>query len=300
MQLEKLGLKDQALFAKFLSLKTHALSVYAFQNIYIWKSLFDIRWAVIQGSLCVFFKDRIGCFLYIPAQGERLKPAVIQEAFRIMDSYNKNQGVSRIENVEAGDIPFYRDLGYIYYQKPGDYLCSRVDLARLRGGRFKSKRSACNYFIKHYQFKSLPFSLRDKDSCLKLYGRWMKEREAQHNRDLIYQGMLLDSRACLKILLNDYKKLNFIGRVVKIGNQIKAFSFGFKLNPETFCILYEITDLSVKGLAQFIFREFCRKLKGYKYINIMDDSGLGNLKKVKLSYHPLKLIPAYIVKRKDA
>ena len=41
------------------------------------------------------------------------------------------------------------------------------------------------------------------------------------------------------------------------------------------------------------------ELKGYKFINIMDDSGLENLKKVKLSYQPLKLIPAYIAKRKN-
>jgi hypothetical protein len=63
----------------------------------------------------------------------------------------------------------------------------------------------------------------------------------------------------------------------------------YEINKDTFCILYEITDLSVKGLAQFIFKEFATELTGYKYINIMDDSGLENLKKVKLSYQPEKL-----------
>jgi uncharacterized protein len=72
------------------------------------------------------------------------------------------------------------------------------------------------------------------------------------------------------------------------------------LDKDTFCILYEITDLTIKGLSQFIFRQFCSELKDYRYINVMDDSGLENLKRVKLSYRPLKVIPAYIVKRKDA
>jgi uncharacterized protein len=67
----------------------------------------------------------------------------------------------------------------------------------------------------------------------------------------------------------------------------------------TFCILYEITDLGIKGLAQFIFRRFSQELKGYKYINIMDDSGLENLRKTKLAYKPTRLIPAYIVSRDD-
>jgi hypothetical protein len=64
--------------------------------------------------------------------------------------------------------------------------------------------------------------------------------------------------------------------------------------------LYEITDLSIKGLAQFIFRAFAEELKNYRYLNIMDDSGLANLKKVKLSYHPERLVPAYIARRRMA
>jgi len=111
--------------------------------------------------------------------------------------------------------------------------------------------------------------------------------------------MLEESLSSLKVLLNGYPYLNLLGRVVKINGVIKAFTFGFKLNPDTFCILYEVADLSIKGIAQFIFHEFCLELTDYKYINIMDDSGLENLKAVKLSYHPIRLIPAYIVKRRD-
>ncbi len=42
MKLNKLTVKDKKLFDKFLGLKTHSLSVYAFENIYIWRGLFDI------------------------------------------------------------------------------------------------------------------------------------------------------------------------------------------------------------------------------------------------------------------
>ena len=84
-----------------------------------------------------------------------------------------------------------------------------------------------------------------------------------------------------------------------LNKEIKAFSFGYRLNCNTFCILYEITDLGIKGLAQFIFRRFSQELKGYKYINIMDDSGLENLRKTKLAYKPARLISAYIINRDD-
>jgi len=296
MKLNKLSLRDKAIFAKFLSLARHELSVYSFESIYIWQKLFDIRWVVMEGSLCVFFKDKIGCFLFLaPLAGEK-NPDVLKEVFEIMGGFNKNKEISRIENIEEGDLGFYQDKGYDCRIKSFDYLCARSDLVNLKGNTFKAKRACVNYFIKNYKFEYLPFSIRYRDTCLKLYNSWSQARKAQHP-DVLYQGMLQDCLRSLEALLDNYSGLNLVGRVVKIDREIKGFSFGFKLNQNTFCILYEITDLSIKGLAQFIFRELCRELADYRYINIMDDSGLENLKKVKLSYHPIKLTPAYIAKR---
>ena len=296
MKLNPLTLKDKNLFDRFLSVTAHELSVYAFLNIYIWKGLFRIYWSLIEDCLCVFFKDKIGCFLYIPPQTKRLKPEVIEEVFKIMDGFNKNKEISRIENVEESGLSFYQNLNYKCAVKPGDYLCLRQDLIQLKGNKFKSKRAAFNYFIKHYKFEYLDFSLKDRDDCLKLFDQWLNTRKPK-NQDPLYQGMLQDSRICLRQLMNNYSNLDIVGRVVKIDKGIKAFTLGFELNKNTFCILYEIADLSVKGLSQFIFRRFSQDSGDYKYINIMDDSGLENLKKVKLSYHPVKLIPAYIVTR---
>ena len=252
----------------------------------------------VKDNLCIFFKDKIGTFLYLPPLAKKQNPQIIKEAFEIMDSFNKNKAISRIENIEEQDISFYRGLGYECKYKSSDYLCLRTHLVQLKGSSLKSKRSCLNYFIKHYEFEYLPFSLRHKHDCITLYDYWMAERKTK-NQDRIYQGMLADSRACLQALLNALEDLGLIGRVVKINKEIKGFTFGFNLNQDIFCILYEITDLSIKGLSQFIFWKFCSELDGRKYINIMDDSGLENLKKVKLSYHPIRLIPAYIVQRKD-
>ncbi len=296
-ELKTLKLKDKSLINKFLSLDKHGLSCYAFQNIYIWQGLFEISWTKINGNLCVFFKDKIGCFMYLSPLGKKIKSQTIQKAFEAMDKFNKNKDVSRIENIEGKDVVLYRKLGYRVQAKYGDYLYGRAGLTRLKGNKFKSQRSSFNYFIKNYKFEYLPFSLKYQKQCLKLYERWAKKRKADHP-DYLYQGMIEDSKTCLKILLANYHALNFTGRLVKIGGQIKAFTFGFKLNSNTFCISHEITDLSIKGLSQFIFRSFCEELKGFKHINTMDDSGLTNLKRAKLAYHPVKLVPNYIATRK--
>ncbi len=296
MKLNKLTLKDRKLFNKSLALESHQLAAYSFANIYIWRCLYDIGWLVIENSLCVFFRDPIGCFMYLAPLAKEKRPQVVKQAFTVMDSINKNKDISRIENIEEGDLEYYRALGYLGHEKYPDYLCLKDDLALLRGNNFKSQRASYNYFIKHYDFDWRKLKLADKDNCLSLFNSWAALRKTQSSDDL-YRGMLEDNRKVIKEAFANYKSLGLEGICVRIDKKIKAFSFGYRLNSETFCVLYEITDLCVKGLAQFIFRQFCQQLQDYKYINIMDDSGLENLRKTKLAYKPKRLIPAYIVTR---
>lgn len=297
MGLKTLKLKDKSLVNRFLSLEQHDLSCYAFENIYIWQELFDIFYDTIDGNLCIFFKDKIGCFLYLAPLGRKVQPQTIESAFKIMDSFNLNQEISRIENIEEKDRTFYQKLGYAVEEKFCDFVYSRARLVELRGNKYKAQRASLNYFLKNYKFKYLNFSSKYRDDCLKLYEEWAKKRKSA-NTDYIYQAMIDDASTCLEILLGNYRALDFKGRLVAIDGKIKALTFGFRLNKDTFCICYEIADLSVKGLSQFIFRAFCEELKGFKYINTMDDSGLPNLRKVKLSYRPLKLVSNYIITRK--
>lgn len=297
--LKKLSLKDKALFNKYLRLNKHRLSVYNFANIYIWKGLFLIEWAIIDGCLCIFFRDKIGCFLYLPPLGKDVPEETIRKIFGILDRLNKNKELSRIENIEGSDKDFYDKAGYVCYEKYPEYLCRRSDLVGLRGNTFKSKRAAFNYFVRNYRYEYFKFTHSCQKQCLRLYDAWAKSR-AKDSRDAVYKGMLLDGRKCLKLLLNNYEALNITGRIVKVDNKLKAFTFGFELNSDVFVVLYEVTDLSVTGLAQFIFRQFCKDSGKYHYINIMDDSGLENLKKVKLSYRPVSLTAGYVAARRNA
>ncbi len=296
MELKKLTLKDQKLFNQYLALNGRELAAFSFVNIYIWQALFDIRWALIGGALCVFFGDKIGCFMYLPPLGKERGLQIIKQAFEIMDGINKNKDISRIENIQQQDCQDYRALGYTCHDKYPDYLCSRSDLALLRGNKFKSQRASYNYFVKHHVFVSEKLEVKHLAACQSLFNSWAEARKGQGSDD-IYCGMLEDNRKVIKVALANYKQLGFAGIVIRVNKQIKGFTFGYRLNSDIFCILYEITDLSVKGLAQFIFRKFSEELKSYKYINIMDDSGLENLRKVKLSYKPVRLIPAYIITR---
>lgn len=296
MKLNKLTLKDQRLFNKHLAFARHELASFSFANIYIWRAIFDIQWALIDNNLCIFFRDKIGCFMYLPPLAKERHPQVIKQVFAIMDNVNDNKDISRIENIGQEDLEYYRALGYLCHEKYPDYLCLRSDLEFLKGNKFKSQRASYNYFVKHCNFEAFRLKLAQRPDCLALFNHWVKERKTHCDED-VYCGMLEDNRKVIKQALTNYKQLGLEGVIVRIDKQVKGFTFGYELNKDTFCILYEITDLSIKGLAQFIFRFFSTELKKYHYINIMDDSGLDNLRKVKLSYNPKRLISAYIATR---
>lgn len=295
--MKKLELKDKAIIEKYLHLQKHNLSSFSFANIYIWQELFKISWEIIDGSLCIFMQDDVGCFMYLPPLGKSSRE-VIDQCFVIMDSNNANLSFSRIENVEKNDLDYYKAFDLIPKLRSNEYLYLKKDLVSLSGNDYKSKRSAYNYFVKNYKFKMQKFSSGFQDECLDLFKNWMAKRKEKTN-DSVYQRMLEDNYSTNSLAMKYYKPLELVGRVVKIEDEIKGYSFGFKLNKDTFCVLFEVTDLEIKGLAQFIFREFVRELNGFSFVNIMDDSGLENLKKVKISYRPARLEPAYIITRNN-
>ncbi len=190
---------------------------------------------------------------------------------------------------EDPEILFEMDSGYIDFnslKKFPDYVYLRKDLADLKGNRYKHKRASCNYFSKKYKFQYLPYKQDMKNDCLKLFSKWASARK-QKFQDLYYHKLLEDSFSAHKLAIENFKTLELTGRVIKIRNKIAAYTFGFELKEDTFCVLLEVCDLKFKGISEFIFREFCGELTGYKYINTMDDSGLENLRISKLSYHPI-------------
>lgn len=196
------------------------------------------------------------------------------------------------------EILIETDSGYIDFnslKKFPDYIYFQKDLAGLMGNRYKHKRACCNYFSKNYKFEYLTYKQNMKKDCLKLFSKWASERKKKFP-DLYYHKLLEDSFSAHKLAIENYKALGLIGRVIKIRGKICAYTFGFPLSliegegrvrESMFCVLLEVCDLKFKGIAEFIFREFCRELSDYKYINTMDDSGLENLRLSKLSYHPV-------------
>jgi len=288
MILKPIGLNEKKLIERYLK-KTHFSSgAYSFAYIYIWKSFFKFSYLKENNCLCVFAKDGNGMFMYFAPLTKRITKKAIDKCFAVMSRYNKNDSLSRIENIPEEYLGSFVKFGYRSYPTFNDYVYKRVDLVNLCGNRFKHKRSTVNYFIRNNKFQFINYKSFYYGQCIELYKEWQDERAAKYS-DEVYRDMLKQSFSAFCVALANYKKLGLEIRLVIVDNKVKSCTVGNALDKETFCIMFEIADLNFKGLAQFIFMAFCKQMNKFNYINTMDDSGLANLAQVKLSYRPFKI-----------
>ncbi|OGX10602.1 MAG: hypothetical protein A2Y05_01965 [Omnitrophica WOR_2 bacterium GWA2_53_43] len=301
-------LESKELIQRYLREAPGQLSSFSFTNIFTWQEFFQFELEVINGNLCVFARHEAGTFLYLPPLGKDVSAKTIEACFERMDKVNRHKGVSRVENVHAHQLPLFLPAEeFSHYNKGYEYCYYREDLAGLTGNAYKSKRSSYNHFVKNYKFKFLPYEDSMLEDCAALYREWARGRRPAYADNAVALQMLEENAGVHQLALRHYRELGLTGRVVTVdgreaprGSKIRAYTFGYPLNENIFCVLFETADLSFGGLGVFIFREFCRDaaLTPYKFINVMDDFELRNIQRVKDSFRPAVLFPSYTVTRK--
>ena len=314
--LSPLTLEDRSLVERAMSGIETPLAAYAFAPHFIWRALFTYSWAVLADHWCLFAEYADGLFMPLPplplrgrreareGRDERDEARgaeadfmeALSDAFALLRSRNSGSAVSRVENVPRELAAQYERLSYRVRAKDPDYLYHAGDVAALAGDRYKSQRAACNRFARTRQYRVEPYGDRHRGECLALFEEWVDQKRRQGVGGVADQ-MLRDAGAAHREALSHHEALGLTGLVVWVDGALGAYTFGFNRLPSVFCVLLEVADREVPGLAQFIFRETCRKalLRGVLYINTLDDSGLPSLAQSKRAYHPVQLVESYVV-----
>jgi Fe-S-cluster containining protein len=306
--LQPLSLEDQGRFKTLMQEQLFAgdpLAAYSFPYHYIWRDLFSYEWAELAGHYCLFATNDAGTFLALPPLGPDPTGAAIVQAFEILAERNPVPAVSRIENVPEAVAESCRVQGYTVVPKEGDYVYRREDLVSLKGDRYKSQRASYNQCAKHAPL-ICTYSDGDFPACLKLFDQWRSGIKTA--ADDYSRYMAEDAVSAHRTALRHARELGLTGLLAYVEDKLVGYTFGYPLThtlpPEgrgqgegsVFCILLEITDRGVSGVSQYLFREFCRQLGEYDFINTMDDSGLDGLRKAKENYHPVRVVPNYTVR----
>jgi Fe-S-cluster containining protein len=308
--LHPLTLGDRPRFERaFASVET-PLAAYAFVSHFVWRALFSYSWAELDGHLSLFAEYADGVYMPLPPlplptgarqdaspwpMTPRPSPAALAACFAFMRARNGGSAVSRIENVPDELQPPLQALGYCLVPKDSDYLYRSRDLATLVGDRYKSQRAACNRFERDSRYRCEPYQDTHREASLALFEEWAAQKETE-GLDAGARHMVKDSASAHREALTHHRALGLAGRVVWVDGAIRAYTFGYERSPSVFCILLEVADRRIPGLAQFLFRESCREAagRGFEFINTMDDSGLPGLAQSKRAYRPVRMLPNYI------
>ncbi|MBF0483911.1 MAG: DUF2156 domain-containing protein [Candidatus Omnitrophica bacterium] len=293
-------LSKRALINTYLQRKPHHLAALSFVNLFLWKDFFSFDFRIIKESLCVFAKNGLGTFLYFPPLASSPNPEAVKTCFRIMNDRNADKTVSRIENIGAGMVHGCAPEKYLSSLRLAEYCYWTEDIAGLVGNKYKSKRAEYNRFVNTYPNCQIrPFEKSMAAECNKLLLDWTKERLSTAQGDL-YDFMLEENITVNNVVFENFDLLGMVGRVVLVDGKICAYTFGYQLTKDMFCILLETADLSMKGLPTYIFREFCNDaaVRRYSMVNVMDDMGMPNITATKESFRPMLMVPSYTLRKK--
>ncbi|MDX3959259.1 phosphatidylglycerol lysyltransferase domain-containing protein [Aliarcobacter skirrowii] len=308
--------KDQ--MKKYLKEINVDLSDYTFAQNYIWLSSSSGFYCIIEDTFCFFVLSGGELSMLLPPLGKKESVhKAIFKCFEIMNANNSNKYYSKIEYVheemlegfvnhlEEGTLIFEALEDFLIEKKLVDYIYKIDDLIELKGDAYKSKRNEINKFKKaypNYRIEILDTKVHST-LILNLFNKWVSDRTKYMPKEEveIFMDGIYFERFAVKKILSEYDKLDIVGIVIFIDDELKGFTVGEKINDHTSSVILEKTDFEVLGCAQFIFREFSKLLKDEydsTYINVGDDMGFENLKKVKMSYRPDKLVPKYTIYQK--
>lgn len=274
------------------------MSAFSFVPVFLWQDFFRFEFRLMDEALCVFASDAAGMFLYLPPLGTNASRELYVQCFDYMEAHNQVNNVTRIENAL---FPMRSRLSgpFRFREKTREYYYSVDDIAEYKGKRYKTQRGLCNVFVKNYAFQVLPYVPSMRAECQGLLQAWTRRKAAQ-NKGAVFDQMLKDNLRVHALALRYDAPLGLKGLVVKVGDAIKGVTLGFPLSSGIFCVMSEVTDLTLKGLACFIFREFARVIRsnGYTLINAMDAWGLDNVARTKQHFHPVMMMPSFTITKK--
>lgn len=275
-----------------------SLAAYSPVYHYMSNGLLAYWWLELQGALCLFAQSPDGWFMPLPPLGGGSIDAPLSDAMGLMHRWNGDSPVSRVENIPAQFVPDLERLGYRVTPKDSDYLYRATDLAALAGDRYKSQRALCNRFEREQAVTIGPYQSSDRQDCRALLRDWSRQKQAE-GLEAFGVMLLADAESVHEVMWSHAPDFRVTGTVVRMHGRICAYTFGYWLTNATFCVLLEVADRTIPGLAQSLFRETCRTAvaEGAEYVNTMDDAGLPGLRASKQAYHPVMLIPNFIASR---
>jgi hypothetical protein len=279
LELREIQLEDKPWILELLSYSDFRGCEYSFGNNFVWRKAYNMKMTRYKDFYISFGN---GHFFFPAGRGD------IEEVIAEMNAYsNKYLGEKLFLSSMSKNTAEL--LKSIYGEKiiltpvrdNFDYIYSRLDLAELKGKKYHSKRNHINRF-KENNWTYEPITPDNIHECLKMNEIWCERNGCLDDESK-------NKEACaVRQGLTYFFDIGFVGGLIRVDGKIQAFTYGEKQNSDTFVVHVEKALTDYQGAYPMINNQFIlHECGGYEYINREEDMGEKNLRKAKLSYHPV-------------
>ncbi len=281
-----LELVDKVFFDTVFARLQPRISEFSFANLYLFRKAHVYGVSMVGDSPVVFGRGYDGGEYFLPPLGGDIGMALATLLDDGRSLYGADESLvdSFLRNEKSVEITEDRDSF--------DYLYLRRELADLPGNRFHKKKNRVSYFTSRHDHTVEPYSRQHLQGSMELLEEWRRVRAGLESPSLMQEA----DAAMEALQLAD--QLGLKGVVVLVEGEVKAFVLGEKLNGTTSVCQFEKADPFLEGLYQFADKEFSRLcFTECDYVNREQDLGEPNLRRSKLSYHPVELVKKFRVRK---
>ena len=303
INLKKLEKADKNIFDKFFNAQYCESSKYTFTNLFMWRNLYNISWAVENDVLYTFAENEKTLSAWQPfGAADKMQDAIS----KILTCANELKGNREfkfdfLEKNFVEELEKYPDAKFEtgFNAAYSDYVYNAEDLINLSGRKFHTKKNHFNQFYKDYPIAEYsPLTAEIIPQCLELLETWY-ETQLNDPELISLRENLVHEKAAIREVFTDFEYFGIKGGAILLGKNVVAFTFGEKLNSDTSVIHVEKAAPEIRGAFSAINQNFvANEWENVTYINREEDMGIDGLQKAKESYRPVKMIEKFFAKVK--
>ena len=292
MKFKTLKISDQALYESFRQscplCMNYMGSELNFQNLMTWKVTDQIEYSILEEKTLVIKGKNKGIPYFFAPMAKNNDDFI--EAIILMEKCSVDHNVPFLIkglSIEMAELIRSKGLKYRMDEERdyAEYLYSSENLRTLSGKKFNKKRNLLNQFMKntHFVFKSYENS--DEHLIKDLLIRWENQKSHAFEHKAIFEA------------LKNRDELGLFCDLIILDNIAHAFSIGTKSNRMGL-VLFEKADTTYTGIYQAMNYLFANKhFEDVEIINRQEDLGILELRKAKMSYHPIGFVNKYTLMR---
>ena len=286
---------DKATFDKFFGSRYCENAEYTFTNLFMWREMLNLRWAVEDDVLYIFSSNEENFAAWQPIGAQEKMQDAITKILRVAEEKkgDKKFKFVAVEKIFADELIHYPCAKFnITAERDNfDYVYLAQDLINLSGRKFHGKKNHLNAFYKDYpDAKYLPITKEIISKCREELNI-LSETHKRANPD---DPFISHEKAAIHEIFDHFEEFKLKGGAILLNNKIVAFTFGERLNSDTAVIHVERADSNIRGIYVAINQNFVEhEWADMIYINREKDMGIEGLRKAKESYRPIKMIEKF-------